>query len=306
LLFHGYYQLNQSPPIVSTWDDAALWYLAAMPKKEPVYCLVHLPWHHAVWNRMLRKKLLFAWLRLKGIKPLLITNSPEEDLYRRRCGIDGFRCISYVYTDEKKYSTGNGTGKKYDAVYAAQLRAFKRIGLAAEIESLYVLTYTPGRKENDLPAFCPAVKHASYNRQWLDQEEKLRIYHQSRVGLCLSAEEGPMLASLEYQLAGLPVISTRSRGGRDTYYHPESSLIVEATPGAIKASVKKMIERAPDPPEIRKQALKHLVHDRQYYTEQIAAYVQKDCGARINPAQLHQQLFPDPSASFVALPGHSG
>jgi hypothetical protein len=115
-----------------------------------------------------------------------------------------------------------------------------------------------------------------------------------------------MLASLEYQLAGLPVISTRSRGGRDTYYHPESSLIVEATPGAIKASVKKMIERAPDPPEIRKQALKHLVHDRQYYTEQIAAYVQKDCGARINPAQLHQQLFPDPSASFVALPGHSG
>ncbi len=50
---------------------------------------------------MLRKKLLFGWLRLKGIKPLLITNSPEEDLYRRRCGIDGFRCISYVYTDEK-------------------------------------------------------------------------------------------------------------------------------------------------------------------------------------------------------------
>ncbi len=37
--------------------------------------------------------------------------------------------------------------------YAAQLRNFKRIGLAAALESLYVLTYTPGRSDNDLPAF---------------------------------------------------------------------------------------------------------------------------------------------------------
>ncbi len=270
-----------------------------MPKKEPVYCLVHLPWHYAVWNRMLRKKLLFGWLRLKGIKPLLITNSPEEDLYRRRCGIDGFRCISYVYTDEKKYSTGDGIVKKYDAVYAAQLRNFKRIGLAAGLESLYVLTYTPGRSDNDLPAFCPAVRHASYNRQWLNHEEKLRIYHQSRVGLCLSAEEGPMLASLEYQLAGLPVVSTRSRGGRDTWYHPESCLIVEATPAAVKAGVRQIISRSPDPGQIRQRVVEKLAQDRQHYAEQITAYVRKDCGFSIDPDLLYQQLFINPGANFI-------
>lgn len=301
-MFHGYYLLHPSPLIVSTWDDAALRYLGGIGAEKPVYCLVHVPWHHAVSQRMLRKKLLFFSLRRKGVTPLLITNSPEEEIYRRRFGIPGFRGISYVYTDEKAYAIQNGTPKLYEAVYAAQLQAFKRIELAAHLEKLFVLTYTPGRSENDLPAFCPAVKHASYNKTWVDAAEKNRIYNQSRVGLCLSAEEGPMLASLEYQLTGLPVVSTPARGGRDTYYHPESCLVVEANPQAVKAGVLEMAGRHLDPAAIRERTIRRLEADRRQYVDHLMAFVQKDCGARLNPDALYARLFSEPGANFIPLP----
>lgn len=46
--------------------------------------------------------------------------------------------------------------------------------------------------------------------EWLDSEELNRCLNQCRLGLCLSAVEGPMYASIEYLLAGLPVVSTES------------------------------------------------------------------------------------------------
>jgi glycosyltransferase involved in cell wall biosynthesis len=299
--FHGYYRLNESPPVVSTWDDEALRYLAGLPKKEPIYCLVHLPWDHAVAHRMLRKKLLFAWLRYKGLRPLLATNSPAEDAYRRRLGIPGFGGISYVYTNEKAYSVQPGVAKRYDAVYTAQLQPFKRLTLAAEVEKLFVLTYTPGRPENDLPAFCPALRHAAYNRTWVDGSGKNRIYNESKVGLCLSAVEGPMLASLEYQLAGLPVVSTPSKGGRDTYYHPESCLIVPPDPQAVKAGVRQMAHCNLDPFAIRQRTLARLTADRWAYVTQLAARVQKGGGTRLDPEVLYERLFTDPGSNFLPI-----
>jgi glycosyltransferase involved in cell wall biosynthesis len=302
VLFHGYYRLNESPPVVSTWDNAALRYLAGLPKEEPVCCLVHLPWDHAVAHRMLRKKLLFAWLRYRGLRPLLVTNSPAEDAYRRRFGIPGFQGISYVYTDEKAYSVEPCIAKQYNAVYTAQLQPFKRLELAAEVESLFVLTYTPGQRENELPAFCPSLRHAAYNRTWVDGAGKNRIYNASRVGLCLSAVEGPMLASLEYQLTGLPVVSTPSKGGRDTYYHADSCLVVPPDPQSVKAGVQQLAGRNLDPLTIRQRTLARLVADRRQYAVQLAACVQKEGGTRLDPERLYEHLFSDPRSNFVPLP----
>ncbi len=287
--------------MVSTWDDAALHHLAGQPNREPLHCLVHLPWDHAVAHRMLRKKLLFAWLRYRGLRPLLVTNSPTEDAYRRRFGIPGFRGISYVYTDEKAYSVEPGIAKQYDAVYTAQLQPFKRLELAAEVERLFVLTYTPGRPENDLPAFCPALGHAAYNQTWMDAAGKNRVYNQSRVGLCLSAVEGPMLASLEYQLAGLPVVSTPSKGGRDTYYHSASCLLVAPDARAVKAGVREMADRSLDPFTIRQRTLARLAADRQEYVAHLATCVGQAGGTRLDQERLYERLFTDPGSNFVPL-----
>jgi glycosyltransferase involved in cell wall biosynthesis len=111
-----------------------------------------------------------------------------------------------------------------------------------------------------------------------------------------------MLASLEYQLAGLPVVSTASKGGRDTYYHLESCLIVEANPKAVKAGVLEMANRNLDPQLIRQQTIRQLEGDRRQYVDQLTAYVQKDSGIGLNPDSLYVRLFSDPRANFIPLP----
>lgn len=93
-------------------------------------------------------------------------------------------------------------------------------------------------------------------------EEIVRLYNQCRVGLCLSGMEGAMFASMEYLLCGLPIVTTRSVGGRDAFFDPEYVITVEDTPEAVSAGVKEMCARAPDPARIRAQTLEKTAMHR--------------------------------------------
>ena len=93
---------------------------------------------------------------------------------------------------------------------------------------------------------------------WLGYSAVNQVYNESYSGLCLSAEEGGMHASMEYLLSGLPIVTTRSRGGRDFFFNEVNSVIVEdeATSVAIAVANNKKnysIERAKS---IRAQAIK--------------------------------------------------
>ncbi len=89
----------------------------------------------------------------------------------------------------------------------------------------------------------------SYRR--LMQPEVAEAYSTARVGLCLSAVEGAMYASTEYLLAGIPVVSTHSKGGRDRLFDPAHSRIVEDDPASIAEAVRELAELRIDPLEIR-------------------------------------------------------
>ncbi|MDJ1472127.1 glycosyltransferase [Xanthocytophaga flava] len=303
MLFHGAYILHENPRIVSLWDDVALQKITSQQKKHDTYFLLHLPWNHGNFQKMLRKKLFFSQLSGKGFLPVMFTNSKKEESYRKLFRIPGLQCSAYIYTDEKDYGILS-VDKKYDAVYAAQLMPFKRIELAKELNKVFVLTYTPGAGksgENDLPSFCPAMKHADYNKTWVDHIGKNRLFNQSQVGLCLSKEEGPMLASLEYMLSGLPVVSTESEGGRDEYYDKEYCLIVNDNPTAIRKGVEEMVARQIDPNYIREKTIAKLNQDRQRYVEFISDYVRKNSHVILDPSELIHQIFDKPKNSFIPV-----
>jgi len=303
MLFHGAYVLNENPRVVSLWDDIALQKLTNQPKNGDTYCFIHLPWNHAKAQKMLRKKMLFAQLRTKDLIPVMASNSTREDSYRRWFSIPGLQCSAYIYTDEKDYGILD-IEKKYDAIYAAQLMPFKRIELAKDLSQVFILTYTPGTGksyENDLPGFCPGMKHADFNKTWVDHIGKNRLFNQSQVGLCLSAEEGPMLASLEYMLSGLPVVSTKSKGGRDEYYDEDYCLIVDDNPAAVRRGVEEMIARRLDPEYIRKKTIARLNQDRKRYVDFISDYLRKHSHILLDPDELFHHIFDRPKSRFVAV-----
>ena len=75
-----------------------------------------------------------------------------------------------------------------------------------------------------------------------------------------------MYASIQYLLAGLPVVSTKSAGGRDEFFHPDYVRIVEATPGAVAAAVAEMRQCELAPDEIRERTLERVrLHRRRLF-----------------------------------------
>lgn len=302
MLFKGAYKLSEHPQIIGIQDYEALEQLAKNKKSENLIAFVHLTWNHAKLYKMVEKKLFFRKLKKLGVQPMMMCNSSSEDRYRNIFQIPGMKCPIYVYLNDKDYFVEN-VDKRFDAIYAAQIIPFKRIGLAREIDNLYILTYTQGagERENDLYAAYPEMKHADFNRNWKNVSEKNRLFNESRVGLCLSKEEGPMLASLEYMLSGIPVVSTKSTGGRSEYYDPEYTAIVDDNPRSIKLGVENMIQRQIDPKYIREKTMMKLNKDRENYVETIIALHKKHSSEQLSGDDLMKYLFTNPLDRFAAI-----
>lgn len=302
MLFRGAYQLSENPKIIGIQDYEALEEIARKNNNEDIIALVHLTWNHAKVYKMLEKKLFFRKLKKFGVKPMMMCNSTSEDSYRNIFNIPGMKCPIYIYTNDNDYFVEN-VEKKYDAIYAAQIIPFKRIGLARAVESIYILTYTQGAgtRENDLHGAYPEMKHADFNRNWKNVAEKNRLFNESRVGLCLSKEEGPMLASLEYMLSGIPVVSTKSTGGRTEYYDADYTLIVDDNPTAIKKGVENLIARQVDAEYIRKNTLLKLNRDRENYVQVIIEQHKKHTNEQLSGDAIMKALFTNPLERFVTL-----
>lgn len=120
-------------------------------------------------------------------------------------------------------------------------------------------------------AFKWRLRHAKvldreYFGYWpvpLGPAEIVRANTRARVGLCLSEVEGAMLASIQYLLCGLPVVTTPSRGGRAVFFDAQNSVVVTPEPKAVAAGVRELITRKIDPSAIRGRTIERMAEHRQ-------------------------------------------
>mgnify|MGYP006234474903 CR=1 FL=1 len=74
----------------------------------------------------------------------------------------------------------------------------------------------------------------------------------------MSSAEGAMYSSVEYLLCGLPIVSTKSTGGRDVFFTNENCIIAEDTPESVAECVQKWLSNYPNlhqRREIRQKAI---------------------------------------------------
>ena len=181
-------------------------------------------------------------------------------------GVEAIYCNQNCFVNESVFTINPSAVKIYDAVYNASMAPYKRHELAQKVESLALMTYRyGGTHTSDYEKRVRArLLHAKWIKDSYSDKDKVpareivRLYQKCKVGLCLSAIEGAMFASIEYLLSGLPVVTTKSVGGRDAFFDPEYVITVADTPEAVNAGVREMCKRAPDPALIRARTLKKM------------------------------------------------
>ncbi|WP_309741755.1 glycosyltransferase [Chamaesiphon sp. OTE_20_metabat_361] len=258
------------------------------PSFHPQYVLEHVAGWSVPIHRMAKFTARQVSHQLEQQEHHLMVNAQDEDRVRKMMLIRGAHFNHNLYINEHLYKP-LAEPKIYDAIYTAQLAAFKRLALAKQVDPLMVVSYG-----GDLHAYCPELHHADFNREFLPRPELARKYNQAYAGLCLSAQEGAMLASCEYLLCGIPVVSTPSKGGRDQFFSPHNSIIVPPDPDRVAQAVEQWKAAPPDPTEIRQEVLGKINALRLAYCTYIAKLIDRGGGGSKQPAALMEQYFNNP------------
>jgi len=205
-------------------------------------------------------------------------------------GCEAYFCNQNALVDESIYiPLDNNIEKKYEAVYDARLLRFKRHYLAARLESLGLIYYSAATEDEteymeEIKKNFSRARFFNHDRtgsyQKLSSHEVNDALNQCRVGLCLSAEEGAMYASVQYLLAGLPVVTTPSLGGRDVFFDEEIAITVEPTPEAVARGVKEMIARNLKPEYVRAKTLARMKIHRNYFIDLVQRIYEEEGVAR--------------------------
>lgn len=250
-------------------EDNALLPVYNRYRDRPVYLLVAFSWfyeepsHIADVVRMHGQHMR----RYPGHRIIYLANTENQRRVLEAAGLRSTFVNHNAFVDPEVYRPLPEVPKRFDAIYDARVDPFKRHHLAAKTESL-ALVAARLRHHHDA-AYVQSVSDLLPRAHWynhplspayrsLPPAEVNRCMNECRVGLCLSAREGPMFASAQYLIAGLPVVSTPSEGGRDVFFGPDYTCIVSDDPEDVAAGVAQMCECQVPPEEIRKRTLRKM------------------------------------------------
>ncbi len=252
-------------------------YLAENSRGTPMTCIVRTMWTleagTAVETELAPIYRAFR-ARYPHIRLIVAANTwGELDLLSRH-GIETVFANHNMFVNERMFRPMPEIERRYDAVYNANFSAFKRRELSAEIPScVHIGYFSELTSRQNAEALYAAEKAKLPHHEFANPLEDgavfrfphgrvNRILAEAHVGLCLSEIEGPMVACMEYLLAGLPVVTTPNIGGRDRYLTPETSITAEANPRAIREAVEALKARAIPRRVVRQATLKLVERDR--------------------------------------------
>ena len=209
---------------------------------------------------------------------IVLANTPGEARLLRGLGVDVHLAPQNMFVDETMYLPMPDQPRRFDAIYNAQIAPIKRHALARTVPSCaYVTklfgTWSPRLKRAQLGGFVRSLPRGHVILNALTPDDVVPMDHvavnaamaSAHVGLCLSRIEGAMYASIEYLLAGLPVVTTRSKGGRDHFSHPDTTLVVDDDPRSVEDGVAAMKARALPPDHVRATTMRLVTAERERF-----------------------------------------
>ena len=246
---------------------------------------------------------------------VFICNTAEE---RDRLVAGGLRALllnKNFLVSERIFRPLPDVEVEFDAIYNARFDPLKRHELASQVENLAYLSYddpantTESRKEQRelfLRLMAEHPNHVLLNPTdealpvRLPASEVNAALNRAAVGLCLSRMEGANYASLEYMLAGLPVVSTPSIGGREMYFDPEFCIVCDPDPVAVREAVESLRSRHIPRDYVRERTLARIEPERRRLLVLLDDLRESLGGQR----QFEDSEWPFPNASELLLWKH--
>lgn len=222
-----------------------------------------------------------------------ICNARAEEELLRGVGIPAmFLNKNFTVSDQIFHPLANAS-PEFDAVYVARLVAEKRHELAAQIPRVGHVAYVQGeadRKEEfrELHSAMLARNPAHELINEISDGLPVAMSHQqvnaalsrAAVGLILSEVEGSSYASMEYLLAGLPVVSTPSKGGRDVFFDSEFCVVCDPDPASVRDAVAALRARNIPREVIRAKTLAKIQPERDRFLSLVDDLIEELEGER--------------------------
>lgn len=232
-----------------------------------------------------------------------LCNIDEETEKLKALGLSAHTHNQNIFLREDVFTPLDSVERRYDAIYNARISPEKRNELAAELDRIAFIAYRdPG--EYSVEAFHAACAELArrvpggrllnslteHGCARLTPAEVNRAYAQAHVGLCLSPFEGAMRVAVEYQMAGLPIVATQCRGGRDHYLDPDTWTIVPPDPHAVREAVDTMQAQAIPRDIVRRRTMARIEHDRQRFIDFVQSLIDQEGGHTSFASAFHNLL----------------
>lgn len=244
----------------------------------PVTILMQTSWIvHNNWHIKHLKHLLNTYKKKHPKHRILVfASDPIEFNFLKKEGVDAHFINQNALLDEKLFKPLPAVPKRFDAIYDARMITYKRHFLAAKIRSLSLFCHN---WKDCPPEYAEETRlcmnHAHWYKdpfvkgpvQWFSAEQVNAMINENRCGLCLSAMEGCMYAGTQYLLAGIPVVTTRNKGGRDELFDPKHVRWVDDDPDAVAEAVNEWANQTLDPEAIRQSVLEKMAVHRKAFVE---------------------------------------
>ena len=257
----NYYLINRKPLIIVTSEqinDLQIFSNHIVKNNKAVF-LVYFWWtlfDHPTTFEKIFEHYLDHQKKFKKHKIIFLLNTVEEFNIFKNQYIPCEFIHQNALVDQETFKPTNQK-KIYDVIYNGRLEDLKRHYLLRDCSSIglisaYVMNINKEKTRylDELKSLLPGARllnsdppitlnKYNYNMglQLFSGEEVNRFINQAKVGVILSSKEGACYASIEYLLAGIPVVSTRNIGGRNYFLDNRFCRIVPSRPGAIKNAV---------------------------------------------------------------------
>jgi hypothetical protein len=216
---------------------------------------------------------------------VLLANSIEEKtFFETTTKRHVLFCNHNAFLNENKFKILGNLPKFYDLVIDSAFHEYKNVEKANKVENVLHIGYFKFVKRDSddkvVPSYGKLVNFVNGEYKLLDKVQINTYYNQSQVGGIFSEYEGACFASSQYLLAGLPVISVKSQGGRDIWYNEYNSVICDNDEDSIynahQLALKKLESGEFNREKIRELHLNQMDEHRNTIIEYIKENVLRD------------------------------